>query len=347
MTTSEKKYDVLIVDDTPENLTVLREILTEQDYHVRPAISGDLALKAIQAENPDLVLLDIMMPGMDGFEVCRKMKKHPDTKEIPVIFISALSETEDKVAGFAAGGVDYITKPFQKAEVLARVRTHLTLSKLQEKTKLQNKLLQKEIEDRKVAERALEKANNDLEKLACLDGLTGVANRRHFDITLEREWKRLSRSSEPLSLILCDIDYFKKYNDDFGHIEGDKCLQKVSLAISSVIRRPADLAARYGGEEFAVLIPGADGPGAGVVAEEIRLAVLELEIPHPSSSVAPIVSVSIGAATMTPEHGIPSEKIVSAADKLLYTAKNKGRNVYISDEKISSHKEDFTDQIQS
>ena len=202
MTPDTNKGNILIVDDTPVNLIVLRQMLKEYDYRVRSAFSGEIALKAAQADIPDLILLDIMMPGMNGFEVCTRMKAEPSTRDIPVIFISSLNETSDKVKGFEAGGVDFITKPFQSAEVLARIETHLTLRRLQKKMQEQNILLLNEIEERKCIEKALEEANCELEQLAALDGLTHIANRRQFDRTLDREWKRLSSDATPLSLII-------------------------------------------------------------------------------------------------------------------------------------------------
>jgi diguanylate cyclase (GGDEF)-like protein len=326
MTLATNDSNILIVDDTPENLTVLRQMLKEHGYRARPALSGEIALKAAQADIPDLILLDIMMPGMDGFEVCKKLKSNADTRDIPVLFISALNEAADKVKGFEAGGVDYITKPFHTAEVFARVETHLTIRHLQKRMQAQNIRLLNEIEERKRVEIALEGANQELEQLASLDGLTLIANRRQFDVTLDREWKRLSRDAKPLSLIFCDIDFFKKYNDNYGHVDGDDCLKKVALAITSAVNRPADIAARYGGEEFAVIMPDTDLDGAVVVAEEIRRAVRKLGIPHTQSEASPVVSLSLGVTTMTPDPEKSPETIILAADSLLYRAKESGRD---------------------
>jgi diguanylate cyclase (GGDEF)-like protein len=326
MTSETNKGNILIVDDTPVNLTVLRQMLKEHDYRVRPALSGEIALKAAQADIPDLVLLDIMMPGMNGFEVCTRLKAEVSTRDIPVIFISALNETADKVKGFQAGGVDFITKPFQSAEVLARIETHLTLRRLQKKMQEQNIQLLNEIEERKCIEKALEEANCELEQLAALDGLTRIANRRQFDQTLGREWKRLSRDSKPLSLIMCDIDFFKKYNDNYGHVAGDDCLKQVATAISSAVHRPADIVARYGGEEFGVIMPDTDLEGATVVADEIHKAVRKLGIPHNHSEAAPVVSLSLGVTTMVPVAEQSLKTIILAADKLLYQAKESGRD---------------------
>jgi diguanylate cyclase (GGDEF)-like protein len=315
--------DILIVDDTPENLTILRQILTEQGYRVRPALSGEIALKAVQADIPNLILLDIMMPGMDGFEVCSKLKSEARTSDIPVIFISALDETEDKVKGFQVGGVDFITKPFHTAEVLVRVETHLALRNMQ----LQ---LLDEIEERKRAEKALEKANRELDQLASLDGLTKIANRRQFDLHLRQEWKRLRREQVPISIILCDIDYFKRYNDAYGHVAGDKCLKQVAQGIRRAVKRPADLVARYGGEEFVVILTNTDIDGAVKVAEEVRKEIRNLEIPHIQSEVGRYVSISMGVDSTVPDRSEGPEAFINDVDQFLYQAKEAGRDRIIA-----------------
>lgn len=315
--------DILIVDDNPDNLTILREILSEKEYRVRPALSGEIALKAIQTGMPDLILLDVIMPGMSGFEVCSTLKSDPQTMDVPIIFISALSETEDKVKGFQAGGVDFISKPFNAAEVVARVQTHLTLRKMH----LQ---LLAEIEERKRTEIALEKANEELERLASMDGLTQIANRRQFDSFLQKEWKRLRRDKAPLSLILCDIDFFKRYNDTYGHIAGDKCLKEVAQGISKAVKRPADLVARYGGEEFAVILTNTDLEGAFQVAEEIQDEISKLKIPHEQSDVSQFVSLSMGVSSIIPDGSSESEAFVDGVDKYLYQAKETGRNKIVA-----------------
>jgi diguanylate cyclase (GGDEF)-like protein len=318
--------NILIVDDTPENLSVLRQMLTEHGYRVRPALSGDIALKAAEAETPDLILLDVVMPGMDGFEICGKLKSEASTSDIPVLFISALDETQDKVNGFEAGGVDYITKPFHTAEVLARVRTHLALRYMQKRMEEQNTLLLDEIEERKRAETALERANRKLERLATLDGLTKIPNRRQFNLYLRQEWKRLTREQVPISIILCDIDYFKNYNDVYGHVAGDKCLRRVAQGIRRSVNRPADLVARYGGEEFAVVMSNTDIEGAIMVAEEIKKGIDALRIPHARSDVGQYVSLSMGVDSTVPQRSEEPEGFINSVDQFLYQAKDCGRN---------------------
>ena len=318
--------NILIVDDTPENLTVLRQMLTEHGYRVRPALSGEIALKAVEADIPDLILLDIMMPGMDGFEVCEKLKSDASTHDIPVLFISALIETEDKLRGFKAGGVDYIIKPFHTAEVLARVETHLTLRNLQKKIQEQNLQLVGEIEERERVEKALVEANRKLELLATIDGLTGISNRRQFDLFLEQEWKRSTREQVPISFILCDIDQFKLFNDEYGHVEGDNCLKQVAQGIRRSVKRPADLVARYGGEEFAVVMPNTDTIGAIKIAEKIKKEIEALGIKHVRSKVARHVSLSIGVGSTVPDRSDGPEAFINEVDQFLYQAKKAGRD---------------------
>ncbi|MTJ53638.1 diguanylate cyclase [Anabaena sp. UHCC 0253] len=260
---SQTKGNILLIDDLPENLKLLTELLSKIGYTVRSAISGNRGLKTAKLNCPDLILLDVKMPEMDGYQVCQAFKDEPDLCYIPIIFISALDETLDKLKAFQVGGVDYITKPIQIEEVVARIETHLTIQK-------QQRILQAEIAKRKQTELALQEANHQLKLLANLDGLTQIANRRRFDDYLALEWQRHQREKNILALILIDIDYFKRYNDCYGHQSGDDCLIKVSQEIAKVIKRPTDLVARYGGEEFAVILPNTDTQGALIIAELIR-----------------------------------------------------------------------------
>ncbi len=324
-TIPHKDY-VLVVDATPPNLHLLITMLTRKGYYARGAADGELALATIEAELPDLVLLDINMPNLNGFEVCRTLKASDRTYEIPIIFISARDEVLDKVQAFAVGAVDYITKPFQIAEVLARIDNQLTLRKLQKQLQEQNELLKKEINHRILAEAMLQEANVQLERLVNLDGLTKLANRRCFDEYLEQEWQRLAREQLFLALIMCDIDFFKNYNDSYGHIVGDDCLKKVSALIQQSVRRPADLVARYGGEEFGVVLPNTDIEGAMAVAEIIREKLQELAIPHQASAVSEYVTLSMGVTSLIPKLDSNPSVLLTAADYALYRAKELGRN---------------------
>lgn len=294
----QEKNTVLIVDDAPENITVLGALL-RSDYTVRIATSGEKALQIINSDNaPDLILLDVMMPGMDGYEVCTQIKANPLTKNIPVIFITAKTSEADEVKGFELGAVDYITKPFSPVVIKARVRTHLELKKYRDL----------------------------LVNTSYLDGLTGVPNRRRFDEYFNAIWNLSAREGLPLSMVIIDLDNFKQYNDYYGHLEGDACLIKVAQKISGNLKRKADLFARYGGEEFVCLLPDTSLEGALKVAEENRLGVLSLEIVHAKSAVQKYITISQGIATLTPTRDMEPKTLIMHADEELFRAKNSGRN---------------------
>ena len=469
---------ILIVDDTPNNLQLLFQYLKNAGYKLLAAHSGKKAIETATTVRLDLILLDIMMSELDGFNTCRYLKSNPKTKDIPIIFMTALTETANKVKGFQLGAVDYITKPIEQEELLARIHTHLSLQKLNQrlaKDAARQKLLL-EISDRirqsldlklilqtaaqevrlllncdlvwlaslennaislkaishhktlepqvldniiqncgnlsklqhqsrmsknaqiivnnqdntifpelrdcnwqsrlmipilinttpssdfiinkdilwgwLIADRCLSSASWDVEEiellekvtvqlaiavkqgllyqqisqLALLDGLTHIYNRRYFDRQLTLEWRRLQRLRAPLSLIMCDVDCFKIYNDTYGHQQGDRCLQQIAQAISSAIERPADIVARYGGEEFAIILPHTSQSGALKVAAKIRVAVKALEIPHSHSTVDSVVTLSIGIAATVPHETNSTSLLVKAADLALYKAKNLGRD---------------------
>lgn len=324
------KADILVVDDKPDNLRLLSTMLTEQGYKVRKVISGELALKACQIMPPDLILLDINMPNMNGYMVCQKLKSSSDTQDIPVIFISALDDVLDKVEAFAYGGADYITKPFEIQEVLARVKNQLTIRQLQKKLQLQNDLLSQEIKERQRAEAELQKANQELHRLATLDGLTQVANRRCFEEYFNLEWRRLQREKAPLSFILCDVDYFKLYNDTYGHLAGDSCLKQIAQAINDTLKRPADLVARYGGEEFAIILPNTTIEGAVHVAELVQQNIKKLQIIHSKSSASEFVTLSIGISCVIPQLSLAPLQLIDITDEALYAAKAQGRNCLVT-----------------
>ncbi|WP_448202787.1 diguanylate cyclase [Azospirillum sp. sgz302134] len=294
---TEPRSKILVVDDIPSNVHVLSRILKD-DHDIYFATDGTKALDLVQARLPDLVLLDIMMPGMDGYEVCKRIKADPTTRDIPVIFISAKSEVEDETYGLEAGAIDFITKPISPPIVKARVRNHLLLKR----------------------------QTDTLRALSFIDGLTGIANRRRFDEALLREWRRCSRSHLPLSLIMLDVDHFKAYNDHYGHQAGDECLRAVAALLAEQVKRPGDLVARYGGEEFVCLLPETDAEGAVRVAERLREAVAEQRLPHAVSPVAPHVTISLGVASATPVADAPPDSLTQLADRLLYDAKRAGRN---------------------
>jgi diguanylate cyclase (GGDEF)-like protein len=313
------KPSILVVDDTPENIDVLIGAL-KVDYTIRPALDGVTALKIASSDpKPDLILLDIMMPKMDGYEVMRRLQMDDNTRQIPVIFVTAASDIESELKGFELGAVDYITKPFSSAIVRARVGTHLELHDARKKLEKQNQELKTKSEL--------------LEKIANLDSLTGISNRRHFDEALEIEWSRAMRNNAPLSIIVADIDYFKGFNDYYGHIEGDKCLCLVARCLSSLLQRPTDMVARYGGEEFVAILSGTDTKGAELLAENWRAGVEKLRIPHAASAVSDFVTISAGHATMVPGRDQVPYYLVGVADEMLYQSKEMGRN-QISGRKI-------------
>lgn len=295
---SVEKHRILIVDDAATNIEILNEVLGAE-YDSLFAMDGATALRLAVEQEPDLILLDVVMPGLDGHEVCQRLKADPRTKGIPVIFISGLSDVADEAKGLEIGAIDYITKPFSPPIVRARVRNHLQLKRYQDM----------------------------LERLSVLDGLTGIANRRRFDEAIDHEWLRARRLGTTMSLIIIDVDCFKLYNDNYGHAAGDECLKQVARVLAEGVRRPSDLVARYGGEEFVVIMPETDAAGAIVIAETLRRAVLALALPHAFSLAGDVVSVSVGGATVVPAHqAYGTDELVKLADARLYEAKNAGRN---------------------
>lgn len=330
------KANILVVDDTLANVQLLSRMLAEDGYKVRKVLDGQMALMGIQTAPPDLILLDVNMPDMNGYEVCEQLKANEATQDIPIIFISALDEVSEKVKAFAVGGVDYITKPFQVAEVLARVEHQLMLRDLQQQLREQNVLLQQKIDEHErtlheleQAKIALQQANAELQRLASVDDLTQVANRRHFYNYLTQEWQRSMREQANLSLLLCDVDHFKDYNDAYGHQAGDRCLQQVAQAIQSAIHRPSDLVARYGGEEFAVILPSTEMEGAAHIAQRIQTTLRQMQLVHPKSSVSAFVTLSVGIASFVPHPTQSPDQIVAIADQALYAAKEKGRDCIV------------------
>ena len=287
---------LLVVDDQPSNIQALYAIFQDR-YEVCMAVNGADALAFCAQRTPDLILLDVVMPGIGGYALCEMLKRDPRNCGIPVIFVTGNTDPLDEVQGFDVGGADFIAKPFHATVVRARVQTHLTL-----------------------------KRQTDLLRLmALVDGLTGVANRRQFDHSLSAEWSRCGRSGQPLSLLMIDVDHFKRFNDHYGHQQGDLCLRTVAGAVKASMRRPHDLAARYGGEEFACILPDTGPDGALVKAREIEQAVRRLALPHGDAPEG-IVTVSVGVGCMAqPNQAEMAATLVTAADTQLYRAKREGR----------------------
>ena len=294
---SDLRPRILAIDDTPTNLLALGAVLGDE-FALQIATSGAAGLALAGKSSPDLILLDVMMPDMNGFETCRRLKADPLTRDIPVIFVTALDSPEDETLGLEAGAVDFISKPLHSAVVRARVRTHLTL-------KHQADLLR---------------------SMSFVDGLTGAANRRQFDEALQREWRACLRTGTSLALAMIDIDHFKQFNDTYGHPAGDACLRAIAGILNGAMNRSHDLIARYGGEEFVCLLPDINRTDAQIKAEQLRQAVQSLNIPHAASSTAPVVTISLGLALFIPTSELTPEQLVAAADAELYTAKRAGRN---------------------
>ncbi|WP_427158238.1 diguanylate cyclase domain-containing protein [Aliinostoc sp. HNIBRCY26] len=443
------KGNILLVDDIPENLQLLSDSLINIGYTVRSVTTGRMALKTVKVKRPDIILLDIKMPEMDGYQVCKILKADELLRSIPIIFISALDDVFDKVTAFQLGGIDYITKPFQMEEVVARIENQLTIQRQQRLLEQENikrreteeilyqsrailasilnssldgiaamqavrnpttgeiedfrclvvnpviarafnsryedmigKSLLKEflssrdpelfdefvkivetgkplkrdfyyqfgdslwhhfvavklgdgfaitirdITGRKKVELALQDANQKLEQLANLDGLTQVANRRCFDKRLQEAWQFLTPEQKPLSLILFDVDKFKSYNDYYGHLAGDDCLIKIAQTTQQIVDHSIGLVARYGGEEFAVLLPETDLDQAIKVAQNIQQAIYSQAIPHAQSDIQDIVTLSLGVTCVIPCREMKPDTLIALADKALYNAKKQGRDRY-------------------
>ncbi len=306
--TEEEQFEgmkVLIVDDTPANIDILARFLKQNGLDLSIAPNGEIALKIIEKNKPDLILLDVMMPGIDGYQLCEKLKSNDQTKGIPIIFISAKSEVDDLVRGFDVGGVDYIVKPFQQKEVVARVKNQLITVKLMHE---KNKLIE------------------ELDSISRIDPLTGVSNRRDMMEILENEQFRYERYEKVFCLLMFDIDFFKKVNDQYGHDMGDFVLKKVSGILKRKCRK-VDFLARWGGEEFLIVLPETKLTGGEKAAESMRKAIESEKMKFNDHEIS--VTMSIGVACQS-EKELKLEELLKVADERLYIAKDTGRNRVIS-----------------
>ena len=294
------KATILVVDDVAANIEILNGVLGNQ-YDVLFATNGLDAVEIAREQNLDLILLDVMMPGLDGYGVCSLLKGEEKTSDIPVIFVTAMDQEEDESRGLKAGVVDYITKPIRPSIVKARVQNQLELKHYRD----------------------------SLKTLSNVDGLTGVANRRRFDEVLQTVWHRARLSQSPVSLLMMDIDYFKAYNDNYGHLAGDACLRKLAGALTEIGRRSSDFFARFGGEEFVLLLPETDIESAVLAAMRTQEKIRILHIPHAYSDVAEHITLSIGISTIVPSDVNSEFDLIKQADRHLYEAKNNGRNRYL------------------
>jgi diguanylate cyclase (GGDEF)-like protein len=306
------KLKVLIVEDSKVALKAISGYIENMGVQPLLAENGHDALELYSRERPDIVLLDIILPDTDGYEVAKEIRRLQGKDEwTAIIFLSVMSKDEDLARGIEVGGDDYIMKPVGSVVVQAKVRAMYRL------VQMQRALV-------KMAAQ-LNDANQELQRLSMTDGLTGIANRRMFDVSLAREWRRCMRLNKPLSVVMLDVDYFKKYNDRYGHQEGDDCLVAVAQEVARSAPRPGDLVARYGGEEFVMILVDTDEDGANWVAERIRQHVAGLNLPHKDSSDGH-VTVSCGISSVIPSQELSVEMLVKSADNALYLSKNQGRN---------------------
>ncbi len=315
------KITVLLIDDQVMiSEAVRRALSSEEDIEFHYCQDPTKAIKLAAEINATVILQDLVMPEVDGLMMVRYFRVNKATAKIPIIVLSTKEEASIKSEAFTLGANDYMVKLPDKIEMIARIRYH---SKAYI-TQLERDEAFRALEE---SREKLAEANLALQKLSSLDGLTGIANRRSFDETLQKEWKRSIRGEKSIGIIMLDIDFFKLYNDHYGHQGGDDCLKRVAKGLESAIHRETDFLARYGGEEFSTVLPDTDLNGAIKVAEEMRLTIKDLRIEHAKSKVTDIVSISIGVATVIPLQGMNPEILITAADQALYRAKDEGRDM--------------------
>jgi len=305
---------ILVVDDSRTIRAAITSLLERMGHAVIEAENGQQAMERYVADQPELVLMDVAMPVLDGYEAAKRLRHEYPDDWVPIIFLSSMEADQDLDRAIDAGGDDYLVKPVSFVVLNAKIRA---LHRLET---MRRKLVDVSSE--------LSTANRTLERLSRLDALTGLANRRHFDSFLATETRRAARDRVPLSLILADVDHFKSYNDHYGHQAGDTCLKQIAAALRAAGRRPADLAARYGGEEFVIVLPETERDGAVDVAKSIAGAIAELGIPHSPSPLG-AVTLSQGIASLVPQPHTPPEELLGHADQALYRAKERGRNQYV------------------
>lgn len=310
---SVRNSKILVVDDVPVNIKLQKTYLSAVGYEVIDAKDGQEALEKVHQELPDLILLDVMMPKMNGFQVCQKLKNDHETQFIPIIMVTALNELEDKIKGIEAGADDFICKPYNKLELLARVKSLLRIKHLHDQL------------EEKVKE--LERAHKKLRQLAITDGLTGLYNFRYFREQLAQELNRARRHKLKVSVAILDIDYFKHYNDTHGHPAGNVVLTTIADLLKKNIRK-IDVASRYGGEEFSLILVESDKSAAGIVAHKIKKLVEDFPFQYQETQPKGNLTISMGVATF-PDDGFDPDELVSAADQRLYRAKQNGRNLVI------------------
>lgn len=304
---------ILIVEDVRATLQLITAQIKQFGWQPISVSSGEQAINSFHNEQPDLVLLDVVLPDIDGFEVARQIRAlEKPGAWTPIIFLSNRNSDQDIDKGISAGGDDYLSKPVSEAVLSAKIRA------MQRIVQMRTSLV--------VLARELDAANHELKRLSASDGLTGIANRRFFDDYLSREWRRARREETVISLLMCDVDHFKRFNDTYGHQSGDDCLRQIARTLCASMERASDIVARYGGEEFAIILPQTPRAGAQLVAERVRLAVETLNLPNAGSPQA-IATISIGLATTRPNSQNVLQGLIENADRALYRAKSCGRNL--------------------
>ncbi len=307
---------ILVVEDSPTLRQTLVAFIKRAGHEVIVAASGEEALQIIESFMVDLVFMDVEMPGLNGFETTKLMRESFGKHWVPIVFVTGMNDSASFEEAIDAGGDDYLIKPINQIVVRAKIRALERIAGMRDE---------------------LNRLNAELEALSRQDGLTLLCNRRYFEEQAEKQWNILSRSQEPISVLMMDVDHFKRYNDGYGHVAGDHCLQAVAATLKKAIHRPADIVARYGGEEFIAFLPQTDIRGAKTVAETLRAAIENLALPHKDSDVANVVTLSIGCASSPNVKGITVGNMIKQADRCLYQAKVKGRN-RVHFEEMSPHK---------
>ena len=311
---------VLLVDDQAIIGEAIRRALAQDpDIHFQYCQHGEQAIAMAAEVAPTVVLQDLVMPGTDGLALVREYRAQPATRDVPIIVMSTKEEPAIKSAAFAAGANDYLVKLPDTVELIARIRYHSrSYRNLMQRNQVYRAL--------RASQQKLLEINRELERMTNLDGMTGLANRRHFDECMAAEWKRGQRAQSPLSLLMIDVDDFKSYNDTYGHVAGDEALRSVAQALRSCCARPQDVAARFGGEEFVAVLPSTSSGGARLLAEKFRRTVEQLAIAHSRSSTGPVLTTSIGCATTVPQLDKAFTWQIECADQALYAAKHGGKN---------------------
>jgi len=309
---------ILIVDDSRTYQAMLASYVKEMGYESVEAMSGEEALEVFTQEWPDLILLDVTMPGMNGYETALEFRTLGDewAHWVPIIFLSSSVGDKDIVKGIEAGGDDYLAKPISEIVLRAKIKAMMRMAD-HRRHSIETAL-------------ALTKANEELEKLSKSDGLTGIANKRYFIEYMKQEWLRCMRSGLPVSLLFIDVDHFKPYNDHYGHVKGDVCLKKIAQRLHGAVQRSSDITFRYGGEEFAIILPETDHQGMRHMGDVVVQTMRDLKLPHAYSSAADFVTISVGGATMIPVKGENPSLIIEQADQGVYQAKESGRNRFVA-----------------